>query len=144
MARKIQPKLYISIKTQVLDFLNLAQNVNKMSFLFIFTKISRGFKNFTATGTKILKFLPSTPFDTSFENNCTSDFCLLLSFSKLCSVKQNNKLDGPKFPQYLTLTFQMFRNKKRLPKYLTDRKLKMSDFFLFLKQFASKGTKDFF
>ena len=123
----------MSIKCHFCSFLQKAQNVNKMSFLFIFTKISRSFKKFTATGTKILEFLPGTPFDTSFENNCTSDFCLLLSFSKLCSVKQNSKLDGPKFPQYLTLTFQMFRNKKRLSKYLTDRKLRMSDFFLFLK-----------
>ena len=33
MTRKIQPKLYISVKMQVLDFLNLAQNANKNSKL---------------------------------------------------------------------------------------------------------------
>ena len=37
----------------------------------------------------------------------------------------------------MTLTFQIFRNKKRLPKYLTDRKLKMSEFFTF----EIKGAK---
>ena len=53
---------------QVLDFLNLAQNANKMSFPFNFTKISKG-RHFTVTGSKILKLLPDTPFDTSFQNN---------------------------------------------------------------------------
>ena len=37
----------------------------------------------------------------------------------------------------IDLTFQIFRNKKRLPKYLTDRKLKMSEFFIF----EIKGAK---
>ena len=31
----------------------------------------------------------------------------------------------------MTITFLIFRNKKRLPKYLTDRKLKMSTLFIF-------------
>ena len=53
---------------QVLDVLNLAQNTNKMSFLFNFTKISKG-RHFTVTEPKILKLLPDTPFDTSFQYN---------------------------------------------------------------------------
>ena len=32
---------------------------------------------------------------------------------------------------YLTLKFKIFRNKKHLPKYLIDGKLKMSAFFIF-------------
>ena len=55
----------------------------------------------------------------------------VIKFSKLCSVKQNSKFDGPEFPQKLTLKFQIFRNKKSLPKYLTDIKLKMPNFFIF-------------
>ena len=55
-------------RLQVLDFLNLALNANKMSFLFNFTKISKGHQ-FTVTEPKILKLLPDTPFDTSFQNN---------------------------------------------------------------------------
>ena len=61
-------KLYILVKTQVLDFLDLAQNANKMSFLFNFAKISKGC-HFTVTGLKILKLLPDTLFDISFQNN---------------------------------------------------------------------------
>ena len=53
---------------QVLDFLNLAQNANKMSFLFNFTKNSKGC-HFTVTEPKILKLLPGTPFDTAFQNS---------------------------------------------------------------------------
>ena len=68
MTRIIYPKLYISVKKQVLYFLNLAQNANKMSFPLNFTKISKG-RHFTVTVSKILKLLPDTPFDTSFQNN---------------------------------------------------------------------------
>ena len=53
---------------QVLDFLNLAQNVNKRSFPFNFTKISKD-RHFTVTEPNILKLLPDTPFDTSFQND---------------------------------------------------------------------------
>ena len=53
---------------QVLDFLNLAQNANKWSFPFNFTKISKG-RHFTVTEPNMLKLLPDTPFDTSFQNN---------------------------------------------------------------------------
>ena len=69
MTRRIQPKLYISVKTQVLDFLkNLGQNANKRSFPFNFKKISKS-RHFTVTGSKILKVLPDTSFHTSFQNN---------------------------------------------------------------------------
>ena len=47
--------------------LNLAQNANKMSFPLNF-QISKG-HHFTATGSKILKLLPNTRFDSSFQNN---------------------------------------------------------------------------
>ena len=50
---------------QVLGFLNLAQNANKMSFPFNFTKTSKG-RHFTVTEPKILKILPDTLFDTAF------------------------------------------------------------------------------
>ena len=53
---------------QVLDFLNLAQNANKMSLPFNFTKSSKG-HHFTVTEPKILKLLPDTPLDTVFQNN---------------------------------------------------------------------------
>ena len=68
MTRRIQPKLYISVKSQVLDFLKLTQNANKMSFPFNVTKISND-RHFTVTWSKILKHLPDTPFGTSFQNN---------------------------------------------------------------------------
>ena len=51
-----------------LRFLKLSENVNKMSFPFNFTKISKG-RHFTVTGSEILKLLPDIPFDTSFQNN---------------------------------------------------------------------------
>ena len=51
-----------------MHFLNLAQNANKMPFPFNFTKILKD-RHFTGTGSKILKLLPDTPFDTSFQNN---------------------------------------------------------------------------
>ena len=53
---------------QVLDFLNLAQNANKRSFPSNFTKISKG-RHFTVTEPNILKLLPDTTFDTSFQND---------------------------------------------------------------------------
>ena len=65
MTIRIQPKLYISVKMQVLDFLNLAENANKMSFPSNFTKISKG-RHFTVTKPKILKILPDTLFGTAF------------------------------------------------------------------------------
>ena len=68
MKRRNVPKLFISVKTQILDFLNLQQNANKMSFPFNFTKISKG-SHFTVTSSKILKLLPNIPFDTSFQSN---------------------------------------------------------------------------
>ena len=46
---------------------NLAQNANKMSFPFNFTKMSKG-RHFMVARSKILKLLPETPFDTSFQN----------------------------------------------------------------------------
>ena len=83
----------MSVKTQVLDFFNLAQNANKMSFPFNFTKISNGC-HFTVTEPKILKLLPDTNFDTSFQNNILVSLQLLLSCSKFCPVKQNSKFDS--------------------------------------------------
>ena len=62
---------------QVLDFLNLAQNANKMSFPFNFTKISKG-RHFTVTGSKNFKLLPDTSFDTSFQNNIIVSLQLFL------------------------------------------------------------------
>ena len=53
---------------QVLDFLSFAQKVNKMSFPSNFTKISEG-RHFAVTEPKILKLLPDTPFDTTFQSN---------------------------------------------------------------------------
>ena len=53
---------------QVLHFLNLAQNANKKSFPFNFTKISKGC-HFTVTETNILKLLLDTLSDTTFQNN---------------------------------------------------------------------------
>ena len=53
---------------QVLDFLNLAQNANKMPFPFNFTKISKG-RHFTVPEPKVLKLLPDTPFDATFQNS---------------------------------------------------------------------------
>ena len=50
---------------QVLDFLNLAENANKMSFPSNVTKISKG-RHFTVTKPKILKILPDTLFGTAF------------------------------------------------------------------------------
>ena len=62
---------------QVLDFLNLAQNANKMSFPFNFTKISKG-RHFTVTGSKIFKLLPDTSFDNSFQDNVIVSLQLFL------------------------------------------------------------------
>ena len=56
---------------QVLDFLNLAQNANKKSFPFNFTKNSKG-RHFMVTEPNILKLLPDTSFDTNFQNNVVS------------------------------------------------------------------------
>ena len=53
---------------QVLDFLNLAKSMKKRSFPFNFTNISTG-RHFTVTDPNILKLLPDTPFDTTFQNN---------------------------------------------------------------------------
>ena len=53
---------------EVLGFLNLPQNANKMSFLLNFTNISQG-RHFAVTESKILKLLPDIPFNTSFQNN---------------------------------------------------------------------------
>ena len=53
---------------QVLDFLNLAQSPKKRSFPFNFTNISK-VRHFTVTEPNILKLLPDTPFDTTFQNN---------------------------------------------------------------------------
>ena len=68
MARSIKPKLYISVKTQVLDFLKLAQNANKMSFPLNF---NNNFKGLTLFGpwVKNVELPPDTPSDTSFQNN---------------------------------------------------------------------------
>ena len=62
---------------QVLHFLDLAQNANKVSFTFNFTKISKD-RHLTVTGSKILKLLPDTPFDTSFQNKVLVSFQLFL------------------------------------------------------------------
>ena len=51
-----------SFYSQVLRFLNLAQNANKMSFTFNFPNISKS-RHFTVTWSKILKLLPETPCD---------------------------------------------------------------------------------
>ena len=51
---------------QILEFLNLAQNPNKMSFPFNFTKFSKS-RHFTGTRSIILKLLPDKHFDTSFQ-----------------------------------------------------------------------------
>ena len=78
---------------QVLDFLNLAQNANKMSFPFNFTKISKD-RHFTVTGSKILKLLPDTSFDTSFQNNVLVSLQLFLFVRYLVflSYVQRNKI----------------------------------------------------
>ena len=78
---------------QVLDFLNLSQNANKMSFPFNFTKISKG-RHFTVTGSKILKLLPDTSFDTSFQNNVLVSLQLFLFVRYLVflSYVQRNKI----------------------------------------------------
>ena len=65
---------------QVLGFLNLAQNANKMSFPFNFTKISKGL-HFTVTEPKVLKVLPDTPFDAALQN---SVLVSLLLFPFVC------------------------------------------------------------
>ena len=61
----------------VWNFLNWAQNVNKRSFPFNFTEISKGC-HFTVTEPNILKLLPDTPFDTSFQNNVLVSLQLFL------------------------------------------------------------------
>ena len=68
MPRSIKPKLYISVKTQVLDFLNLAQNANKMSFPLNFNNNFKGPPLFSHW-VKNVELLPGTPSDTSFQNN---------------------------------------------------------------------------
>ena len=71
-------KLYILVKTQVLDFLDLAQNANKMSFLFNFAKISKGC-HFTVHGSNNLKLSPGTAIDSTFQTDVLASL-LLLSF----------------------------------------------------------------
>ena len=67
----------MSVKKQVLDFLNLAQNANKTSFPFNIAKTSKG-RHFTVTGSKILNLLPDTPFHTIFQNNVLVSLQLFL------------------------------------------------------------------
>ena len=67
---------------QVLDFLNLAQNANKWSFPFNFTKMSKGC-HFTVTEQNILILLPDTTFDTTFQNDVVVSLQL---FPFVCST----------------------------------------------------------
>ena len=66
---------------------SLLQNVNKMSFPFNFKKISKG-RHFMVTRSEILKLLPDTPFDTSFQNNVLVSLQL---FSFVCYKVMSSK-----------------------------------------------------
>ena len=112
-----------------------------MSFPFNFTKISKG-RHFTVTGSKILKLLPDTSFDTSFRNNvlvslqlfpfvCYYVFLSYVQWNKIASSTARNLHSN--WP----LHFKFLETKKHLTKYLIDWKLKTSGFFVF----EIKGAK---
>ena len=114
-----------------------------MWFPFNFAKNLKD-RHFVVGGSKTLKLSTNTCFGVSFQKNVFSSLLLFLSVCYQDDLsnserKKNSKFDGPQLQQQLSLICQIFRNDKPLPKYLTDRKLKMSDVFIFETKGANKN-----
>ena len=133
-------KLCNSIKTNFWYLWSLEQLAIKMWFPFNFLKNLKN-RHFVVGGSKNSKLSTNTCFGVSFQKNLLLSFLL---FSSVCyedDLSKRNEIASStarNFNSSWLLYVKCSEKNKPLPKYLTDRKLKMSTVFIFEIQGAKK------
>ena len=116
--------------------------VIKMWFPFNFAKNWKD-PHFVVGGSKTLKLSPNTYFGVSFQKNLLSSFLLFLSvcYQDDLSDSEKNEIKSSTARNFNNswLLYVKFSETIHLNKYLTDRKLKMWDVFIFEIKGAKKN-----